>query len=293
MSTIRQSARRGFTLIELLVVIAIIAILIGLLLPAVQKVREAANRIKCSNNMKQIGMALHNYHDTNNVLPPGGSSSGDKMGFQVYILPFLEQDNLYLKFNRSLPYDDPVNLAVALNKVLNYLCPSASEQYSLFSAEYVGGNRPFTTHYYGVMGPKGTNPDGTSYQWQGGGHGGFALQGVLTKDGQNTMAAITDGTSNTLLVGEISWRQTGYRVWSRGCQDTAWCAPCKNLRYAINAVGYNETDNFDDISFGSNHSNGVVFLMADGSVRFVRQATDMLSLLSAASRNGGETLGIN
>jgi prepilin-type N-terminal cleavage/methylation domain-containing protein/prepilin-type processing-associated H-X9-DG protein len=283
----------GFTLIELLVVIAIIAILIGLLLPAVQRVREAAARAKCQNNLKQIGLALHAYHDANDGLPPGGTSSGDRMSLHVMILPYVEQAALYAQFRRNQSYDSDANKPLALNRVAVYLCPSSTQELTLFTDEYVAGAQPYTTHYYGVMGPKGTSPDGIVYRVEPGNHGGFAKQGILFKDSRTNFTGVSDGTSNTFLVGETSWDQIGYRMWSRGCDTTAWCAPCKNVVNPINRVGYNGVDNFNDISFGSYHTGGANFTMADGSVRFVRASVAMVGYLAAASRDGGEVQAID
>jgi prepilin-type N-terminal cleavage/methylation domain-containing protein/prepilin-type processing-associated H-X9-DG protein len=310
--TRRKTQRVGFTLVELLVVIAIIAVLIGLLLPAVQKVREAAARIKCENNLKQISLALHAYHDSNGHLPPGGSSQpigvplgtafGEGFSYHTFILPFVEQGNLSGSFDFTENYSAGVDLGLESLKVPIYQCPSAVELFAIA----LDPPTAYASHYLGNMGPK--DPSGTEYQWSGnvaggvaGGYttqGGVAYQGVLGMDTQIQLVEITDGTSNTFLVGELSWKgANSYRAWSRGCWDPIGadgttslnCVSCKNMTYLFGTVPYDINDNYDDVSYGSNHPGGANFSMCDGSVRFVSNSTSITVLRATASRNGGET----
>ena len=289
-----RRTRPAFTLIELLVVIAIIAVLIGLLLPAVQKVREAANRSQCQNNLKQIGLALHNYHDVYKAFPAGGTTSGSQgLAYHVLILPFIEQQNLYGQFNLTQQWQSATNKPLGFVRVPLYTCPSALNLRSQSSYEFVDGVAPWTTHYLGNMGPKIIGS--TQYQVIPGGQGDLAVQGVLGRDTAIRLADITDGTSNTFLVGEFSFARPGvtdlgYRTWQRGCYlgtgDT--CTSCRNVTNALNTVWYNGGGNQNDISFGSQHPGGANFLFCDGSTRFVSEQVAMSVYLATASRNGGE-----
>jgi len=298
--------RRGFTLVELLVVIAIIGVLVALLLPAVQAAREAARRMKCQNNLKQIGLALHNYNDTFNIFPPGGVSTNET-GWLVFILPFIEQKNLYDQFNFNAGgYTSGTGQvgrnALALNKMDAYLCPSCSVTKMLLNTphvvetpEVISGVVPWTSHYYGIMGPTGTSVSTGTYSINtAGSHGGYAQSGIFPFCNVSVRGAeITDGTSNTLMAGEISWinNQTGtrFRSWMRGCRTNDWNNGARNVATSINTPG---VSSFNSISFGSQHPNGANFVLGDGSLRYLSQNINIGAYKAAASKDGNESVGL-
>jgi prepilin-type N-terminal cleavage/methylation domain-containing protein/prepilin-type processing-associated H-X9-DG protein len=303
--SVRFGVRRpAFTLIELLVVIAIIAILIGLLLPAVQKVREAAARTKCTNNLKQIGLAMHNYHDVKSYLPAGvyGPTStgaptinnGVDLGYTVYLLPYVEQSALYSAVDFTQGYNGANNIA-NVNPILVpvYQCPSCS-----VIEQNGGGVDGKALHYMAVMGPRGTNPQ-TGQAYTGinltSSQGGASNQGMLYPNSQTQLTDCPDGTSNTLLVGEMSWNDSNrFRPWTRGWgggNTDAAAGTALNidlLSGAFNLTPYNGSNNFNDVSFGSQHTGGANFCFGDGGVHFISSSVDMNTLVSIASRNGSE-----
>jgi prepilin-type N-terminal cleavage/methylation domain-containing protein len=296
--------RRAFTLVELLVVIAIIGILVALLLPAIQAAREAARRSQCGNNMKQIGIALQNYHDTYRIFPSGGMSGGNRLAFQVLILPFMELNSLYdqvdFKAFAGNGYDAAAQV-IETQQVGGFICPS-----SVRAKRFQDGSTTvYTTHYYGIMGPKGNNPvrvPVVAYGWDNTsapGHLGFALQGVLIRGGAKGMSDVLDGTANTFLAGELSWSTSlagannpSYRKWIRGC-DGAGCGGCKNIADGIRVTPFNGSNNWNDVSFGSEHPGGCHFVMCDAAVRFVTDNVDLVVYKSTASADGTETEVVN
>ena len=305
----RHLPRRAFTLIELLVVIAIISILIGLLLPAVQKVREAAARMTCSNNIRQLAIGLHHYHDANGAMPVCPNlGTTTSVGWTTYVLPFIEQDIVYRSMNPSLAATINPNLAAALaDRVKPFLCPSYSSQENSQIPAEAGA---FTTHYVGNMGPKGVNPAKLiAYQVNVSSEGGLACEGMLPYHAQfipppalppaklksSTLSDVPDGTSSTLLLFEVAWNGMelspgSLAGWQHGCAWGAECGAMKNVTNAMMTVKYNGGGNYNDTSMGSNHTGGGTNVaMADGSVRFLRRELDLNTvLLPMASRNGGE-----
>jgi prepilin-type N-terminal cleavage/methylation domain-containing protein len=294
---ISRPQNRGFTLIELLVVIAIIAILIALLLPAVQQAREAARRSSCKNNLKQLGLALHNYHDTHGKFPPGGMSAGNQLSWCAMILPNIDQAPLYQQFNFSTPTYTSFN-ALGLPRIPVFLCPSSGNERTTNSGEYSNNIQTYSTHYYGVMGPTGPKPNSNpvvnygEYTGQPG-HGDYGTEGMLFRNSSTQMRDFMDGSSNTFLVGEMSFARdasgtanTSFRIWTRGASGSAM-GSCKNVQFHINQQTYT-TANFNDVSFGSTHTGGCHFLIGDGSVRFISENVSFDAYKATASRNGGE-----
>jgi len=320
---IAAPSEKGFTLIELLVVIAIIAVLIALLLPAVQQARESARRSQCKNNLKQLGLALHNYHDTHNVFPPGNianiASSADCLptglnGGQCYdgganwtvlILPMLEQSALYNGFNFNLPFywgfnDDGtpansctanVNSALQIRPLQSVKCPSDPVAVEFSASNYFGvtgggadpGNQPHTF-------PCRVRSDG----------GAHFNTGAMYMNSRVPMAKMSDGTSNIFLVGESKYMSAPQDC----CESQTWASAMRvngtdsYVSVLAAAVLQINTISDDDPQrqnsnmigggkatnrFGSYHTGGAQFLMGDGSVHFVSENINQITYQQIAN----------
>lgn len=314
----------GFTLVELLVVIAIIGVLVALLLPAVQAAREAARRTQCSNQMKQIVLALHLYHDANKIFPAGGTSKNN-LSYTCYILPYLEENAIYDQMQllntfeegevRGGTNNEGTNKGnwFALNRLDKLLCPSVGDpehiQSPKGSFKLTDGRQLYVSHYHGVAGPLGLNPaaGGAKYPSASEGtlnYGGFALDGVLGLNSKVSMKRITDGTSHTFMLGEL--HDGSGNAWTAGAMINGTGDPIKsghkagttraygamkNVRVAVNTP-WVDVDLDNEMAFSSLHPSGAHFACADGSTHFITEDIDLLQYKALCSRSGTEVVNL-
>jgi prepilin-type N-terminal cleavage/methylation domain-containing protein/prepilin-type processing-associated H-X9-DG protein len=268
--------RTGFTLVELLVVIAIVALLVGLLLPAVQKVREAASRAKCQNNLKQVALACHTFHDARGYLPPGGSCAAgvttacvhspacrdDEWSWAYHILPYIEQQAVYQSTSVG---------TVRGTVIPTYYCPTRR------SPQLYAG-RAMTDY----AGSAGTDPNG--------------LNGVIVRTGYGRLQLtdITDGTSNTVLAAEKRLNVASFGL--AGDDNEGYAAPGWNGDYEVYRLGTNPPEPDPNLpgdpgshtTFGSSHPGVVNAAFADGSIRPIRFSVSKATWQAACVRNDGK-----
>jgi prepilin-type N-terminal cleavage/methylation domain-containing protein/prepilin-type processing-associated H-X9-DG protein len=314
--------RWGFTLIELLVVIAIIAVLIGLLLPAIQKVREAANRLQCQNNLKQLGIAMHNYHSALGLLPPQTAKNLNSCCYgtwQMEILPYVEQENLWNLYtnyggNASTgpTYEQKSNLLVTSQRLKMFTCPSDLPN-APKSASYQGVTYNITQHNYLInvgnidyaQGKDGVLPDQPA--------GLVFLGAPFSRSAQFRIADISDGTSNTLMAAEVKIGQgqdfRGLTWWAEGSGFTVYRTPnSPGYDYISNGSGApgcvptsqnrlnsdcqaRPSPNWNVFTARSRHTGGVNVVFCDGSTHFIANTIDWTVWQALGTSRGGEVVG--
>ncbi|QDU09765.1 DUF1559 domain-containing protein [Gimesia aquarii] len=318
---LRSQQRFGFTLIELLVVIAIIAILIALLLPAVQQAREAARRSTCKNNLKQLGLAFHNYHDTHKVFPPGAVNPGSRRCASIFaddnilnhtcyqmLLPFLDQAPLYNQYNWSIP-SSPAHYS---GDCAHTPPPSTANQFSVLDANLpvfvcpsdaensIGTGS--TTGHYASNGAHKTSYGAVSNRYDSDMYHSwkketYALKGAIGLNGSAQIANITDGTSNTILLMETPLIKTSNGSNLYPNFGPFWDTYTHTFLIRPTGQGINRprdaalSQRVYAWGAGSSHEGGVHILMADGAVRFLSENVNMTAVVRALiSVKGAEVI---
>lgn len=327
-STVRRN--RGFTLIELLVVIAIIAILIALLLPAVQQAREAARRSTCKNNLKQIGLALHNYHDTHRLFPPGyiadhqvpalaanvASVHGTRWSWAVFILPFIDQAPLYNQMNVGIGTAVVPFANSAFDKLLPaYVCPSdaSDEEGPGPAGTTTVGYTDGSGGYYQKLSYPACNGAGVTDPTTGlptsvinlafANKTGTRGRGVFGNATNTRIRDIPDGTSNTILVGERDMTKDYGAIWMRAAADpmTGCTPPCPVLGRSVLGITNPKINVVDLLAsppvtltggqgFGSMHEGGCQVLLGDGSVRFIQENISNIIMQNLGAMKDGQVI---
>ena len=297
-------AVRAFTLIELLVVIAIIGVLVALLLPAVQAAREAARRTQCVNNLKQIGLALHNYESVHQTLPPGyvsnfdstGTDLGPGWGWAAMMLPQFEQTTTYSAINFSLNVEVPANLTARLVIVGNFLCPSdrVEPSWAAVDRDLLTGApkreicRVAPSNYVGMNGVGEPGPDG---------------EGVLFRNSRVAFRDITDGLSQTLAIGERS-HLLGVATWTGAVtgallydddgdkigRTTLETGPGMVLGHSGEGSGPGSNRSEPNQFYSMHAGRGVNFLFADGHVAFLKSSMNYQAYVALSTRSRGEVI---
>jgi len=295
--------QRGFTLVELLVVIGIIGALVGLLVPAVQQAREAARHMQCQNNLKQSGLAMHNYHSSRKSFPPGyvsrfdaaGNDTGTGWGWGSFILPHLEEAALFKQIDFNVGIEDPANLTARMTRVSTFLCPSdaAPERWQVAKRDLATGT--FVSNICEVAPSNYVGMFGTFEPGVGG-------DGIFFRNQAIGMRDILDGSSKTLMVGERSFH-LGEATWTGAVtgaviipdgSDGVGSGPpeaASSMILGHSGDGYSPGERRSHVNqFYSHHVGGVPFLFSDGHVSLLAHSLDYRVYQSLTTRAGGEAV---